>query len=405
MGKKFLLFGLPQIVGNFGCEAIVHGTGAILKHTFPDCEAVYISDGHAKIDRDRLGPSTIVNVDDSAPRFGPRFLARRIMKRVFKKRIFRRPLPARLLRKADCVLSIGGDLYTFADKETTRLWPYPYPIVKDGNAIMDKGVPYVIWCASVGPLENAGENLGILVEHLKRCKAIIVREQTSYDYLTSKLAIKENVYLAADPSYFMDPEPFEESFFTESSDPIIAINMAVGSMIQVYGAGNDNIHRLRDLYLEGISNLLSKLGLRVALVPHQIDDYDFFIDFYSRLCNRYGDRIWLAPKALGAKKTKWAVSKCAGLVSMRFHCALAGFGTCTPTVLVLTKPKGFKLIEDIYGNMDYGLKLTEFSPEALRNKVELLLNNRENIQSTLRASIEKMKSRALYAGQILKEIL
>ena len=164
MSKKFLLFGLPQITCNFGCEAIVHGTGAILKRTFPDCEPIYISDGHAKTDRECLGPSSPIKVDDSAPRMGARFFARRFIRRI-KLRMKRQPLTPRLLKDAEWVLSIGGDLYTFADAETRAFWPYPWPIVKDGNLIMDKGIPYVIWCASIGPLEEAGGKLGILIEH------------------------------------------------------------------------------------------------------------------------------------------------------------------------------------------------------------------------------------------------
>ena len=404
MSGRFLLFGLNQITGNFGCEALVQGTGAVLKRTDPDCEPIYISDGHAKTDRARLGPSSPIKVDDSAPRMGPRFFTRRLLRRM-NFRVKRCPLPHRLLKDADCVLSIGGDLYTFVDEETEAVWPYPWPIVEDGNAIMDKGVPYVIWCASIGPLEKAGDKLGELVEHFHRCKAIIVRESASYDYMTNVLSIGENVYLASDPAYLMEPVAFEAPFLAQDGEPVVAINMALGSIVQVFGQDNKAIARVCEQYLEGMRRLIRDLGVKIVLIPHGVSDHAFMAGFRDKLAADYEGRVWLVPIALGAQKTKWAVSQCAGLVSMRFHCALAGIGTCTPTMLVLTKPKGKKLIEDVYGNTDYALDLRDFSPEALYEKAKLMLDSHASVRRTLEAVLDVMQKRALSAGEVLQQIL
>lgn len=405
MSCRFLLFGLSQITSNFGCEALIRGTGVILKRALPDCQPVYISDGHARIDKCRLGASSPVAVEDSAPRFGPRFFCRRLMAKLGRTRRCRRPLSGRILRNADCVLSVGGDLYTFADEETEAVWPYPWPVVYDGNDIMDHGVPYVIWCASVGPLEKAGDRLDVLVEHLRRCTAVIVREETSYEYLTEVLSVKDNVYLAADPAYLMDPVSFNAPFLSESEDPTVAINMALGSIVQVYGNDEERIARVHEHYLEGMASLISDLGVRIVLVPHGVSDHAYLGGFYEHLRERYGERVWLVPEGLGAQRTKWVVSQCTALVAMRFHCALAGFGTCTPTMLVLTKPKGAMLVKDVYGSTDYSLDLCDFSREALRDMVEQMLDNRDSIRSTLQTQLKEMQRRALYAGDLLKQLL
>lgn len=403
MGKRILLFGLPQITSNFGCEALICGTGAIVKQTNPNYQTVYVSDGHAKIDRDRLGMSSPIEVVDSAPRFGPRFFARRLMRRLNLSEPGRRPLPPHLLNKADGVLSVGGDLYTFAEKESD--WPYPYSIVKDGNAIMDKGVPYIIWCASVGPLEKAGERLGFIVEHLRRCKAIIVREPGSFEYLTNVLSLKENVYLAADPAFLMETVPFDAPFFSNSQIPILAFNFSLAPIEHVHGS--EDYDKLFKRYVKIIEGIIDDLGVRVLLVPHVYLDYEFLRKISDEISSRHKEHVWMLPVNLGAKRTKWAVSQSDGLISMRFHCALAGFGTCTPTVIVSSTAKGEKIAKDTYGdNSDKCiLPLKDFNFNEVKEKAEFLLNNRESLCNALQVNLKKMQERALYAGEVIRKVL
>jgi len=404
MRNNIMLFGLPHVLANYGCEAIVQGTSPLLKKVMPQCNILYISDSHSELDRKRLGDDCPVIVEDSVRRFSPRFFIRRFCSYLYIDRKRRYPA-AEQLKKIDCVLSIGGDLYTFADEEGAKTWPYPWPIVKDGNYIMDKGVPYVIWCASIGPLDRAGKRLPELVEHLKRCAAIIVREETSYNHLVNDLSIKDNVYLAADPAYYMDPEPFEAPFIKENDPPAIAFNISEGSIRQVIGFNNRRYEEICNSYLNCMKKLIKENNYRILLVPHQVTDHEFYQRFYKEISGQYKNMCLVAPNNLGARKTKWLISKCVGLVTIRFHCALAGYGTCTPTLLVLTKPKGAKLVKDIFGDLTYSIELKEMDENALYEKIISIVEKNAEIKNVLMDNLKCMREKAEYAGQLVDQVI
>lgn len=400
MNKLFLLFGVG-VGGNYGCEAIVRGTEVILRHRFPASDIVLPSQSLRRRDRQILKKGSSIRVVDVASKWDPLCVMSHLVGNLGFDVRHTMQVPSKLVRKSTCILSIGGDLYTFAEKE--KNWPFPYRIVQAGNEMIKSGTPYVIWCASVGPFEKAGKRLPEITEHLKRSRAIIVRESDSYQYLRDELRLRDNVYLAADPAFLMEPETFDALFLTKRDLPIVAVNFSQSPIEHVHG--HKRIEETRASLAENLEALISLLDVRILLVPHVFQDHAFVRPIYEKVRKHAEDRSWVLPQGLGSPRTKWAVSQCNALVTMRFHCALAGMGTRTPTLVLVSTKKGSKICKDIYGNLDWALNIQDLTKETLVRKVRDLLDNEENLRQHLTQSIGMMKDRALSAADVLDDIL
>jgi len=400
MSKNILLFGIGGLASNYGCEAIVRGTELILNSAFSDYTGTFISFANADFERKRYGSSSNIRFINRSQ--GPNLFALRLGAKFGLVKNPHLNLDKSLIKKYDCVLSIGGDLYTFADQE--KNWSYPWPIVHAGNRIIRTGIPYVIWCASVGPLEKAGPGLPEIKEHLRNCRAIIVREPESYNYLRDRLSLKGNVFLAADPAFLMEPVPFEDSFFAEDDTPILAVNLSAAPIEHVFGS--EKLYQIRDRYACILARLIDSLGIRLLLVPHVVGDSDFLTPVYQALSNQYPQRVMMLSDDIGAAATKWAVSQCQGLLTMRFHCALAGIGTATPTIMLLSTDKGRKLWCDIFnGDLDWLIDMKTLEDDILFQKVSDLLQNSDHIHASLQEVVSNMRARTLKAGDILRRVL
>ena len=403
MSHKFLLFGMG-VGQNYGCDAIVIGTERILRNSFPDCEMWLTREQSWRRKPDYkaiLGESSLTQIKGEWQDTRPALLGKGILARLG---LLERPVirfPQKIIKACDCVLSVGGDLYTFADKE--KDWPFPFPIVEAGDRIMQQGKPYVIWCASVGPLEKAGDRLEEIVNHLKSCRAIIVREQMSFSYLQETLGLKDNVYLAADPAFVMDPEPFDFPFLEEGGDKVLAINFSLGLMRHVLGNISQEAAQSKCEAL--VCDLLDVLPIKALLVPHVQTDYGLLIPMYETLRKKYSERVAILPSGLGTTKTKWAVSRSNALLTMRFHCSLAGFSTMTPTMTLVSTSKGTKMCKEMYGDLEYALNIKDMNTDAAIRKAKSLLENEEEIRARITPACEKMKGLAFSAGEILAKVL
>jgi len=401
MKYKFLLFG-AGVGSNYGVDAIVFGTEIILRTAFPGCE-IWIPDSSWKGNAyKQVLQKTGIIVKNGLFDVKVEYFIRRILERMK----IRKPLVVqeynKLTEKSDYVLSIGGDLYTFANNESN--WPFPYPIIDAGNKIIQTGKPYIIWCASVGPFEKAGARINEIVRHLTKCSAIIVREKESYDYLKGKLGLETNLYLAADPAFLMEPESYDESFvLTNDSKKIIAVNFSSAPLEHVYGKlATDEIKHM----LIGLSKkIIEKTNAKILFVPHVKSDWKLLYPIYETLRISKPGMVGIIERDIGARKTKWAISQTNVLLTMRFHCSLAGFSTNTPTLVLVSTSKGQKMVNEMYGNLDFAIDIKDMESDSLFDKLNYLLKNEEKIRKRLSGKSAEMKERAMIAGGIIKNII
>ena len=100
-------------------------------------------------------------------------------------------------KSAAIALEVGGDHYSLD-------YGKPVNFMAMDRFLKGRGLPVVLWGASVGPFDKDAAFAARMFDHLRTLTAIFVRESDSFDYLRAN-GVSENVHLAADPAFVMKP--------------------------------------------------------------------------------------------------------------------------------------------------------------------------------------------------------
>ena len=199
----FLLVGVGSY-RNRGCEAIVRGTIEILRHEFgPGVRAragvIGSATAVASQAAAELDPAleTFALSKLGGPRWSLGWFAEKANLRLgtsFNPQL--KDLQAHVQSGA-IALEVGGDHYSLDYGKPT------YYMAMD-RFLLSRGVPVVLWGASVGPFDADPKFAPRMFDHLRRLSAIFVRESDSFNYLRSN-GVADNVHLVADPAFVMKP--------------------------------------------------------------------------------------------------------------------------------------------------------------------------------------------------------
>ncbi|HBO44595.1 MAG TPA: polysaccharide pyruvyl transferase family protein, partial [Planctomycetaceae bacterium] len=310
---QILLIGIGGVY-NYGCEAIVRGTEAILHSEWPQAKIVYAS-YRPEDDRARLNdcPMEIVS-RTTLRRYSAKNITRKVLSLAGLDWCPVRDNPV-LARGSDAVLSIGGDIYTLdADGHFGASLP------KLGDLLEKRGTPYVLWGASVGPFSANPKAEQFFSRHLRRISLITAREAATADYLRT-LGVVDNVVSCADPAYCVAPE-IQAIRAPDSDEPMIGVNLS--PLAAKYGnLSQQSALSSQAAVLEG---LIANCGARIMLIPHVVCDFmeiDDDLRYLERLRQaialRYRDRVTVVHGDRGFVGTKHELIKCHLVIAARMH--------------------------------------------------------------------------------------
>ena len=402
---RFLMYGITGVY-NYGCEAIVRGTALVLREMWPECHIAYASH-RCEEDRKALRDCEI-EIIPTTSRYTPRRMIRSGLRRLgLPVRVYLNPVSLSRLKRYDCVLSIGGDLYTMPRPEPVR--HYLNPLVDFGERVFQAGKTFVIWGASIGPFDSNPWAIPLFVRHFKKVSLITTREQQTYEYLAS-LGIQDNVWPAADPAYLMPADSGDlGSRFARSARPLVGVNLSPLSARRVFP--ERTLEDLQESASAVLKILVEKLGVDVLLIPHVIchhdmrdDDYRYLTGIRDRLSNR-NSSVQILPAGLGGRRTKLAMGACDVIVAARMHCAIAAISSRVPTLLVGYSAKAHGMAQYVYGHSDWVVSLSDLTPQLLLSKVHNLLVARESIVSQLNEAVPRLEKSARNGGQALARVL
>ncbi len=393
---RFLLAGNSTYT-NHGSEAIVRGTVIILREFFDRPEIV-------SAETERFPYSDVPETDLGIihkPVFLPKPHSTQWFFNQARKAILTRPVAYKHfargllpeIKKADAVLSLGGDGY--------RKRPF-LPIAENDLAVEAK-IPVILWGASVEPFAGSLKYQKSVFNHLRRLNAIFVRETISQEYLADN-GVKDNVYLVDDPAFLMEPEMPGDSEFVENL-PRGAIGISLSGLFLNQTRFSEN-HE--DAVYRIVEAVRQRFGRPIILVPHCVsyanDDHAFLEGVLRENASRWPDVICL-PKLCPAAEIKWVISKLHAFVGARAHSTIAAFSTYVPTVSLVYSFKAEGFNQRLFNCLDYVVKKEQCEPELIVEKLELVLDNHDEIRKTLREKMVEVKKGAMRAGQLLKEII
>ena len=401
-GLQILLIGIGGVY-NYGCEAIVRGTEAIVRSEYPDANIVYASRRVAD-DLRRLEGSNV------------RIIEGVVYKRYSAKNICRKLLSLAgikwdpmveslgLLAGVDAVFSIGGDIYTLSSTAG-----YSMSFQKFGDAAEKRGIPYVLWGASVGPFTENPEAERAFTKHLKGLSLITARETATVDYLRS-LGIYDNVVPCADPAYVVAPEIMANG--SRQTDKFtIGINLSPLSIRYADHSEAEAIHT----QAKTIEGLAKVFDARIVLIPHVVcdfsegdDDFRYLRKIQQAIAPEYQEAVTLLesdPGFVGAKKE---LIKCDLVIAARMHCAINALAAHVPTILVAYSRKAVGMCQYVYGNGNgnWVLPLNEFSKDCvLEEKIRSMKNQEPAIRNYLEKRIPEIQKDSYRPMRKLKEVL
>jgi colanic acid/amylovoran biosynthesis protein len=378
---RFLLYGSGR-VSNYGCEAIVRGTVALLRERWPDARIRYASFS-LQDDTARLADCPVEVVRRIrwpwSIQHHPRTSAWSLVGRA-RQRYDLPWLPNvdrfDLIDDSDVVLSIGGDLYTPVSGSDA----HPRALIEFGEATLSKGKKYVVWGASVGPFpEGQGSAGAIVLNHLRRASLITSREPRSTSYLRSK-GLADIVAPCSDPAYSLSSSPIAERPLRNR----IGINLSSLSLRAL--GGPSSITSSAEQQANTIAALMDDLGMDVTLIPHvwapqlpKEDDYQYLKTVYHALPSRLRSCVTVVSKDMGFIGIKRVLRQCDVVIAARMHCAVNSISELVPTILVAYSSKAYGMAEYAYGHSNWVVPVERFTPEALLPVVRSILCARESL--------------------------
>ncbi len=391
--------------GNRGCEALVRSTLTVLNAAF----------GPVKILVPSFDPVRDGAQWPGAAAEGVEFVSTPSMPTLFAKwsgasQRFpllqklpnpRPALPASLLadlKRADVLLSIGGDNYSL-DYGLASLFFF----AGIADAAMAMGKPAVLWGASVGPFTREPLAEKRIAEHLRRLTLVTVRESRSIEYLRG-IGVADNVLAVADSALAMKPQPVDTRAWwpADPGDGVLGLN--IGWLIDSLRRQAGQAEGIVGEVVAFVREVLATTRLSVVLVPHvaPLNGNAFNNDevFNEQLLAALGGpsaRLATVPRGLNAAQLKHVISQCRLLIAARTHATIAAFSTAVPTLSIAYSVKAKGINRDLFGHERYVLETPKVARDTLRTGLELLLREEASIRDLYRAQLPNWRERA-HAG-------
>lgn len=394
-----LLIGIGGVY-NYGCEAVVRGTEAIIRKEYPTADIIYAS-RRSIDDKNRLKGSQV------------KIIERKYWRRYSIKNISRKLLSIvgirwspitdslQLLKDIDAVLSIGGDIYTLGPSGR-----YSTSFAKFGDSAEQRGIPYVLWGASVGPFSANPEAEKVFKKHLKGLSLITARETATVDYLQA-LGVTDNAVPCADPAYVVAPD-ITANGVRQRNGLTIGVNLSPLSVRHSKYSLEEAIH----VQSRTIQELIKALDARIVLIPHVVcdfmegdDDLRYLHRIKQAIASEYQQAVTLLNNDIGFVDTKKELIKCDLVIAARMHCAINALAAHVPTILVAYSRKTVGMCQYVYGNQDWVLPLNEFGSNHTLEKIRSMIEQQQQIRAYLAKRIPEIQQDAYRPMQRLREVL
>ena len=301
---------------------------------------------------------------------------------------------------ARAALEVGGDNYSLD-------YGGPGVYIAMDRWLKKRGIPVVIWGASVGPFEGNPAGAKAIFDHLRTLDGLFVREPLTKRYL-AKHGVEANVHQVADPAFLMTPEaPADEALRALAKDGAIGINLS--PLVARFGGGA-GLEAWRDKAVELVV-AAAGLGRPILLVPHvgapnaADDDFAFMQSIHQRAAREAAAPLDIVPDGLNAMETKWLISRLAAFAGARTHATIAAFSTAVPTLSLSYSVKAQGINEDLFGHSEFCQPVKTLTPDTFVAGVSRLLTEGDAIRTHLNDEVPRAKERALAAGGQLKDIV
>jgi len=394
---------------NRGCEAILAQTVKILRASLGDLRALVLATDARRDALLETDPDiTFVSRDFAkwTPRWGWRKALRVAQSLGVIRHLPVRYLMAHLVReidRADCVIHIGGDNYSFE-------YGFPQSWIDMADWLISRGKPYVLWAASLGPSEEHEHRLPVLAEHLRSLTLITVRESLTRDFL-AELGVRDNVRQVADPAFLLEPSPQDVSQIMPGLRPACEsyLGLNVSPYLAQFARGRAQEELLREL-ARFIKEVIKRYDLSVLLIPHVTHGPIRARAIDSPVLARLQEltdteNVGMLPTDLRAAETKRIIGACRAFMGARMHSTIAALSSGVPTLSLSYSMKAHGINHDIFGHQRYVLPASEITCNNLLDRLAQLFDEEPAIRNTLARRIPELQHMAYRGGEYVASVI
>jgi polysaccharide pyruvyl transferase WcaK-like protein len=394
MNTLFVLAGNGPCT-NRGCEAILLSTVDLLGRRFPGARFVSSPEKQdRRCDRRLVRHPAIVHRPYTFPsRWSVDAFRRAVTKRIPRAS----PHPfAPFLRGAAAVLALGGDNFTL---------DYGDVLLRRQLALArfarSRGVPFVIWGASIGPFSADPDLERLTATELKEATLIAVRESLSQKYLAS-LGVEANVVRVADPAFLLEPS---EPRHAGDLQPLLAdrpVGINLSPLMQRYRP------TWPDDALAIVRAIDRVVDAPLLLIPHVVwtgsDDHAFLASLAAAL-GKTRNAVTLLPPTLDSRELKWTIGRVRALVAARTHATIAAFSQAVPTLSIGYSQKAVGLNADLFGHVNWVVDVRDATADRVASRVRDLLSDGDDVRRILCATLERQMTLAASAADALRGVM
>ena len=398
--KTVLLIGIEG-VHNYGCEAIVRGTVAILRSAWPSLRILYASRRPEDDARRLAGCEVSVVPRLRLGRHSPVNLVRKAL-RLAGIRWQPSQDSLRMLDGVDAVFSIGGDMYTLGPGERLNA-----SLPRFAEAAVTRGIPAVLWGASVGPFRDHPQAERFYRRHLGRLSLITAREGDTVAYLGS-LGVSSNVVRCGDPAYAVAPETVAREGARRGSTPTVAVNL---SPLSVRHAGQTP-EEVIVTQAAALQAIMDEHRVRLVLVPHVVsphldrdDDVAHLQRVRQAMTPRHRDGVDLVADDPGFLGVKRVLAGCDVVLAARMHCAINAMAAHVPTMLLSYSQKALGMCEYVYGHRRWVAPVDGLGSSSFLDTLGELISARTDVGAALSRRMPEIRADAHAPLKRLGEIL
>lgn len=316
------------------------------------------------------------------------------------------------------------DLYTDGPNEHYGLIMAVFPLFNAALAILS-GKPILISASSIGPFRKL-ETKGLAKLVLNNVDMILAREAITKNYLESFGINKPKIYLTADHAFLMKPsskERIDEIFDIEGIDKNekLIIGISPSRLIHKYAFPEiAEKEKKYDAYVDAmvktVQYISEKYGGLALLIPHSSaasalapneDDHIISKEIYEHVKDKI--KIKLLEGDYDADELKGVIGRSQIFIGFRMHPTIASTSMGVPTLAIVYGHKSHGIIGKMMGQEEYIIEIEKYNPteflSQIKNKVDDLFENRENVQKELISNAQIAEQKALLNGKYLKELM
>jgi polysaccharide pyruvyl transferase WcaK-like protein len=311
------------------------------------------------------------------------------------------------LDRATALLALGGDNLSYDyGFLATLLFLSPF------HAAVRKGVPSVIWGASIGPFSKRPRWERRFAHILRRVDLITVRESITQSYL-DELGVRDNVRRVTDPAFLLPTDPVELPDEIEQVLQAGAIGLNLAPLMTRYNRLSSQAWTQKALELlkavRGVSTRPIILIPHVMMSPYTFpdnDDYQFMQSLLHAMAPNEREGIFLYDaRCHSSKQIKWLVSQLRLFIGSRLHATVAALSSCVPTFCIGYSIKSRGIFRDIFGHERWVVHVADLSAEQLATRIQSLLDEESAVRDYLKSFIPGYADAAWKAGEFLQQML